>query len=651
MRCLCGVMVMVCVCVYALGCQPEDVPIETPARQVLPLTLTLEQRIVMPSSELRFPLPTDVRFESKSANITLIGQRNETEPFERAFVALVERDDDDQYWLVLRAEQGLFEALDVQGTASFWGELSVEMLDPLGVFATGRIEYIELDFHSAPKPVVSLVSNPGTVYPGQLINVEGTGFLRPEEGQTWAVVERGTRRAADSQDTQDLTNIRVPVRWMGGRTRAGLFASPLAVGIEEGSVEMTLRFENILKGGEVITSDSVQEFAGQIGEAVITGMTPSQGSRGELVELEGRGFVESNDVQGYGMYLRYEGNFYPSNAPGFVQGYFGPDAIQRIPFRVVNERRLEQDVWYDVNRDTRQLTGLGSTPGRFDGKVTPVLVLGGIEEIGQGLVIDFEVEPTQQVVYVRFLPSFDTGLDRFGLRNVSPGVRARVLEVMRRDYADFNVELVSEKPLRIAQYMTIEIGGADPSGMNLLGYDNSFNGVPKDTGNLFLEDYLGGYNRPGSDANFSAYGGVFVGSFVIFSPTLFPGDGSAHLRFDEVLAPVMPELGGNPVNAAEWPVQGEPSDRTRAIEGAMHMIGTLAGHTASHEIGHSLGLPFVEGETESNITYHNLDSGEPYLMDAGSARPFLERAELDGEGPAVFNQTNRAYLARILSKP
>ena len=320
-------------------------------------------------------------------------------------------------------------------------------------------------------------------------------------------------------------------------------------------------------------------------------------------------------------------------------------AIDRI-----SEQEIEQDVWYDVNREEFVLEGLGAMPGRFEGRVTPVLVLGGQEEIGRGMVIDFTVKPTRQIVYVRFLPGFETGLERFGLRNTSPGIKRRILEVIRRDYQDFNVEVVEQPPEDSTRYMTLEIGGVDPTGMNLLGYDNSFNGVPKDTGNLFLEDYLGGYNLPGKDASFSPYGGVFVDSLVIFSPEISAPMGSVHPLFDEIMSPVMPELGGNRVMASEWPVTEGSSDRTRAIEGAIRLVGTIVGNTATHEIGHSLGLPYVEGEKADSIRYHNLGGDKEYIMDAGSDRPFEERAELEGRGPAKFSPENQAYLQRILPR-
>jgi hypothetical protein len=46
----------------------------------------------------------------------------------------------------------------------------------------------------------------------------------------------------------------------------------------------------------------------------------------------------------------------------------------------------------------------------------------------------------KQVVVVRFLSSYKDSLRLFGLRAVDNAVRARVLEVARRDYAGINIE-------------------------------------------------------------------------------------------------------------------------------------------------------------------------------------------------------------------
>ena len=629
---------------------PEEVTSETAS---IDFTTSLEQAQLVRTSVLRFPLPRDARYEGKSARVLFSGQINEVDPFQQDVFAFVELTERDGYDLVLEVEQALFEAIESAPSATgegdtFWGKIEIFIQDERGTIARGEVPYVELEFFDAFPPEIETISNPGTIYPGQLISVMGAHILRPEEGQTWAIVNRGTQRSGTR--VRDIKGVRVPIRWTGSRTRGGLHASPLLVGIREGELEVSLRFENELRGGAgVVEGVDVYDFQGKVGESFISSVSPSSGSRGDIITLKGRGFVESSEVGGYAMYLRFEGNFYPAIDPSRVQSYVGPEAIGRVPFRVVDEQTIEQDVWYDVDRERFVLSGLGATPGRFEGRVSPVLVLGGEEEIGRGMPLTFEVTPTRQVVHVRFLPSFELGLDRFGMRNVSRAVKNRILEVMRRDYANYAVEIVEQPPEDVARYMTIEIGGADPTGMNLLGYDNSFNGVPKDTGNLFLDDYLGGYNRPGQKENFSAYGGVFIESLVIFSETLSGAMGAAHPRFDEVLGPIMPELGGNRINADEWPISGE-SERTRAIEAAIHMVGSVAGNTATHEVGHSFGLPFVEGERADDVRYHNRDGDDPYIMDAGYARPFLERAELDGTPPAIFSPTNDAYLRRILPR-
>ncbi len=46
--------------------------------------------------------------------------------------------------------------------------------------------------------------------------------------------------------------------------------------------------------------------------------------------------------------------------------------------------------------------------------------------------------------------------------------------------------------------------------------------------------------------------------------------------------------------------------------------------------------------------YHNDPPGPNLIMDAGSDRPFNERAELDGEGPAEFSAENLRYLQAVL---
>jgi hypothetical protein len=46
--------------------------------------------------------------------------------------------------------------------------------------------------------------------------------------------------------------------------------------------------------------------------------------------------------------------------------------------------------------------------------------------------------------------------------------------------------------------------------------------------------------------------------------------------------------------------------------------------------------------------FHDAGDGENRLMDSGGDRPFLERAELGGQGPGVFCDDEYTYLRMIL---
>jgi len=164
----------------------------------------------------------------------------------------------------------------------------------------------------------------------------------------------------------------------------------------------------------------------------------------------------------------------------------------------------------------------------------------------------------------------------------------------------------------------------------LLGLDNT---KDKDVGNLRWDDVLGGYNGESAAAGYHPYGGVFVESLLQFSPTLGdPGSGMVSRRFDDVFGAFVPSLGGVPFASGE----------RRDVAEAVRVLGNLIGTTASHELGHALGLAAVDGEV------HNVGDEPDRIMDAGMYRPFEERAELDGQGPAVFAPHNWTYLYEIL---
>lgn len=274
--------------------------------------------------------------------------------------------------------------------------------------------------------------------------------------------------------------------------------------------------------------------------------------------------------------------------------------------------------------------------------MTPILVDSVSTVVGQAWRGQFVIQPTRQVVYVKFLPGFSEALGDFGLANVEREIRARIFAVLERDYDGINIEFVDARPAGFAEYAIIEVGGVDPNGADLLGLDNT---AGKDTGNLRLDDVIGGENADSGELGYFVYGGVFVHSFRLFSPSLSGENELASPLFDQVFAPFMGELGGERVAATEWP----DGPRRDLVAEAVRVMANLIGNTISHEIGHSLGLAFfvedLEGPTEM---FHNDGDLPNAIMDTGVDRPFSERAELGGEGPQRFTEENRAYLLLIL---
>src|SRR5262249_15711060 len=124
--------------------------------------------------------------------------------------------------------------------------------------------------------------------------------------------------------------------------------------------------------------------------------------------------------------------------------------------------------------------------------------------------------------------------------------------------------------------------------------------------------------------------------------------------FDRVFDPFRPDQGGLEVTAVDLSAGGivkvrdgamcPAADRPTQLGCAVFVLGNLIGTTLTHQLGQSLGLanPYSDG-------YHDAGDQPNRLMDAGGARPFEERAELMGQGPAVFCADEYDYLRnRIL---
>ncbi len=638
-----------------VGCASEDEsPPDESSRQVQPLIIGYNQAQIVSSSVLTFELLGTERTVAESAEIKVEGYDGVgREVSFTYFVAETDRDGDQGNIIVrMPVNTQLWPALAPSPQSMFTGSFEVDLIDEIGVLGRGRLDGQRLEAFSEFPPAIDAFSLPAA-FPGQLIEVTGKNFLRPEEGATLAVVDGAVTYS--NGDTREVTSAEIELVWDDSRTRAYFPLRPDVFGVQVMNFDGSVSFLNRLSSAQEFPGNALESLVFEMQPPFIATFNPDAGSRGQLIQINGRGMVPNADSDAFfGMIFRFEGTLRYDD--GESLNLEGERALERSPDRVLNDSVAEMAVWYEIVERPGQLglydlTGLGAKPGVFEGSITPIAFDQWGEQIGEGFVGTFEVLPTKQMVHIKYLPSFSKGLEKYGVQNVEFEIRRRILEVTNRDYAMVNVEFTEDAPTQFIDFATIEIGGPDPSGENKFGYDNTCNVVTqrcKDTDNLFLADYLGGVNRNSQDEFSTPYGGVFIESFDYFSKTLNPGVIDASEDFDRVLGPFMPALGGSPVRGTEWP-NGE---RSAQIQEAIHMIGSVVGNTISHEIGHSLGLSFFDQDRiVPRGEFHNRTPCDGCLMDSGGDRPFVERGELNGTQPPFFNPKNQEYLLEILPLP
>ena len=404
-----------------------------------------------------------------------------------------------------------------------------------------------------------------------------------------------------------------------------MLLTPDLFGIRPARFEGTLTLVNAHRDGPELASAPLP-IALDLAPPLITRVSPEHPSRGMWLELHGKGFIHSDGLLQTATLLVAEGVFRPRR--GAALDFTGANALHVFP------EDLEPGTFITVLRPDREDgLPLGAVAGRFTGRFTPLVLAGPDAVLGDGLDVDLEIGGPHQVVQIRFLPGFDEALARFGLHAERDRIVARIFEVARRDYEGLNISFVLEDPLAFSEYTIIEVGGPDPNDTGLFGLDNT---AGKDVGNDRFDDVIGGFNAETGHDDLAAYGGVFASEFMNLSPHLSDNP-LATRRFDDVFADLAPELGGEPT--ARGDIDGP---RGPLIREAVRVLGNLVGSTVTHEIGHALGLTALDGR------YHNDGDTPDALMDAGVFRPFEERAELDGMGPAVLEPFNRLYLESIL---
>lgn len=536
---------------------------------------------------------------------------------------------------------------------AFRGVASVEVQSLVdGESYTTQSLALDLELRSTLQPRVDTIDNHALIFVNEEIEMRGQGFLLgPGEGTTVASIE-GCYRTVESEGCEPITLTTVPVRTLNeARTQARwVFAPAIIDTIQAGRFEGHITVENVHGAdgtGPRLTTER-QSIEYEILPSSISRISPEGASLGQYVEIHGGGFVGGQRESS-----TEELTLLTLDGQATVQGRGTlPVALTLVP-EFVSGRKLryalsEADSLgqaIDFRRNTAEFVGTARTHTIYKDE----------ELEGEAVSVTLRVNPVKQVVRVDFLPTYVEGLRAFGLRAMDYAIRARVLEVLRRDYRGVNIEFRTEAVEDFAVFSIVEVAGSDPSGAGLFGLDNT---PGKDVGNKRLHDEIGGANAVQQPDGQAGYGGVFVESFFTFSQR--PGEFANRAdvgdeMFDQLFESFRPDRGGRPVAAAD--VGGElpavdssvacpGSDRATQAVCAVLTLGNLIGNTVSHEIGHSLGMSNPSDPTLRSV--HNVGDAPNRLMDNGASRPFRERAELDGQGPAVFCNDNFRYLQTIL---
>jgi hypothetical protein len=545
--------------------------------------------------------------------------------------------------LAVDADSAMFDAFGADG--DFAGVATVEVSSAVDgeLYVTNEVT-VNLAVRSELTPALDTVQTGGVIFVNDEVFVMGTDFLLGGgEGTTYATVE-GCFTPESGGPCAGVGPVDVPVTPESAfdRTRGTFAFAPDIAGIRPGTFDGTVLLTNRHDGGGGTLTSSALPATYEMLRSTVFSVSTGGASLGQFVDIVGGGFV--GGVPGASTLIQLSGTYTPEGAP---QG--GPVDLLLVPEYV--DGRL---VRYVLNEDDSlgQALDLRRDTGTFVGDLTPVVSFGGDEVTGDPATFTLSIEPVKQVVFLDFKPSYVESLRHFGLRGADTFIRDRVVDAVNKVYTTTNLDIRIVEPTDFALFSVLEISGPDPNGLGLFGYDNS---PGKDTNNERLYDRIGGVNAETQDDGYPGYGGVFIESLFGFSPN--PGGYAESLSgadeaFDAIFDAFRPDRGGERVAAADLSggvdmlANGDgcpATTRQGEVACAVFVIGGLIGTTVSHEIGHSLGLanPFSEG-------FHNVGDMPNRLMDTGGSRPFMERAELFGQGPAIFCQEEYEYLRSIL---
>lgn len=474
----------------------------------------------------------------------------------------------------------------------------------------------------------------GDVHRNDAIVLHGEGFLAPSEGSlTLRVVGDFVARGETTGTTID---VRLPVHQLelSSRERAEVVLSTELGGVRPGTLRGTAHLERELGGRPTMTTEMPVDL--RFGTPELYSFDGASLSVGRLIAVRGAGFLGGTDDET--TLFAVQGTF---TAPGESAVPLMGDLVPRF----VSGTELRLPVELAIVDDRVIARFFGAERGVFEGTATPVVIAGTDEVRGSAVPLRLELGPRIQIVQLRFLPGWYASLARFGLATAADRVAARIEERIEGIYAAYGVDVRLERPTDYdpTAVTIVEIGGPDPNGNGLFGYDNS---PGKDVGNLRMADAIGGANAATQADGYPGYGGVFVESMLYWSshPDLPgerpPSSPEPDPLFDEIFDPVRM----SPATRDEVLGMGDAA-RVDAVEHAIFALGSIVGETTSHELGHSLGMAQPYG---SLTAFHNSSDGEGCLMDTGGARTIGERAAEPGYPETRFCYDEPNYLASIL---
>jgi len=479
----------------------------------------------------------------------------------------------------------------------------------------------------------------GSFHRGEAILLGAEGLLAAGEGSSLLEVE-GTFERKDGSTEEVTADLFIDLPDPLDRTRGQVRVGAEIGGASPGTFQGVARVHTYGVTGHA-SSSAPYSVTWSFEPPVAFSVDRESVAIGQFISLYGAGFLGGDGGPGLTL-VRLEGQV---GSPGGATSAYGPSTLY---VEWVSDSEVLLPIEPAVKSGTLVSALFGASRSTFNGTMTPVVSAGGEETDGGSLPVSLSVTGGRQAVVVRFLSTFSDSLQRFGLSLAEVQIRAAVHERIESIYAGYSVEVFSEAPAdtMTSAVATLEIGGPDPNGIGLFGYDNT---PGKDVGNLRLSDSIGGSNAEVQEDGAPGYGGVFIESYLWWSshPELNVERPAGAPPVDPLFDEIFNGVRAQPATLDEVNGLGSPT-RVAMVQRAVEALGAIIGETAAHELGHSFGLAQPHG---SKTAFHSATPAEGCLMDGGFDRPLAERAAQPGAAATKLCGDEAGYLSEVLPAP